>query len=562
MSLASFCAPTLRWSLALTLLAVLSVDAQAQRLSAAPAEIVPPDTHFHTANGQQPGARCAVPTPSERQTAALHAELEAFLARNGGTYAAGGTVTIPIAWHVVRQGTGSGNGDIPDSWIAAQIDVLNDSFDGTQGGYNTNFRFVLDRTDRTTNAAWYTGCYGSQELPMKQALHYSPATHFNIYSCRPSSGILGYATFPWSYPESDYRHGIVILDQSLPGGNAFPYNLGGTATHEGGHYLGLYHTFQGSCGGGDTPPGCTTGGDQVCDTAAEASPAFGCPNGRNTCSTGGPDPIHNYMDYTDDACYEEFTEGQSARMDQQVALYKPTLLQGSSAPVTATITNTGQGTFGGGGGTLTFRVDIENTSSSSQNIDAWLIVTLPNGSPYGPILGTPVNFNVGPGVTITQTASVTVPASAPVGTYAMNLNVGTYPGTIDDSDSFAFTKTAAPLTGGDPTEAAAWTGTFEEAANAVTASATEQTAAARIIGTYPNPFAGTSTIAFELDARTEVSLVVFNSLGQRVAVLAEGTLEAGRHVASFDGSALPSGVYLYRLQGGPEVVTGRLMLVR
>ena len=125
-----------------------------------------------------------------------------------------------------------------------------------------------------------------------------------------------YAYLPAAYPEDNWHHGVVVLHSSLPGGSAAPYNLGDTGTHEVGHYLGLDHTFQG---------GCNAPGDSVADTPFEASAAFGCPAGRDTCASAGLDPITNFMDYTDDACMNTFSTGQSSRMAAIVAAYKPSL---------------------------------------------------------------------------------------------------------------------------------------------------------------------------------------------------------------------------------------------
>lgn len=217
-------------------------------------------------------------------------------------------VSIDVYFHVINQGTSESNGNISQTKVNAQVDILNAAY----APHGISFNLV--QTTRTTNASWYTGCYGSAETTMKSSLHQGDARTLNIYSCRPGSGILGYAYFPASYAGVASRDGVVILDQSVPGGTAFPYNEGDTGTHEVGHWLGLYHTFNGGCNGS---------GDYVDDTPYEQSPAYGCPLGRDSCRRkAGDDPVENFMDYTDDYCMFEFTGGQGSRMQEQWLVYR------------------------------------------------------------------------------------------------------------------------------------------------------------------------------------------------------------------------------------------------
>ncbi|MEO0858322.1 MAG: T9SS type A sorting domain-containing protein, partial [Bacteroidota bacterium] len=83
-----------------------------------------------------------------------------------------------------------------------------------------------------------------------------------------------------------------------------------------------------------------------------------------------------------------------------------------------------------------------------------------------------------------------------------------------------------------------------------------------LLGNYPNPFAATTTVEYALPQATAVRLTVYDVTGRAVAELVDGTMEAGYHSAAFDASALPSGIYLARLDAEGRTFTERLLVVR
>ena len=223
---------------------------------------------------------------------------------------AAGSVTIPTVFHVVSKETLSGAAETRmDTMIAAQMDVLNDAFAGTTAAdaADSPFRFDLVKTTHTVNPTWNTVVPGKVERDMKQALHEGDSRTLNVYVADIGAGLLGWAYFPKGYNNGrDFIDGVVMLDESMPGGTAGKYALGDTLVHEVGHWMMLEHTFA---------HGCSAAGDFVADTPREAVPQFNCPTGADTCTAPGLDPIHNFMDYTQDSCMNMFTPGQVERMN-------------------------------------------------------------------------------------------------------------------------------------------------------------------------------------------------------------------------------------------------------
>jgi hypothetical protein len=291
-------------TLVLCALVLLLVDKPTNQTSAAPA-------------AKQKMRSCGTAHPSSKQADEIQGSYERFKGVRGGPQNATGSITVPVYFHVINRGSGIQNGNVPDHMIRAQIAVLNESFDGRTGGAATAFRFELAGVTRTTNEVWYNMGFGSlAEREAKSALRQGGADALNFYTANLGDNLLGWATFPWSYHSKPELDGVVCLFSSLPGGSAEPYDEGDTGTHEVGHWVGLYHTFQG---------GCTPKNDYVSDTPAEGGPAFDCPVGRDTCTSvkyPGLDPIINFMDYTDDQCMFQFTAEQAFRADGLFAQYR------------------------------------------------------------------------------------------------------------------------------------------------------------------------------------------------------------------------------------------------
>ncbi len=244
-------------------------------------------------------------------------------------------LTIPVVVHVFHNGEAIGVGpNISDAQVESQITVMNQDYRrmmGTPGfnnhvdGADVEVEFCLaqqtpDGTPTNGINRVNIGTTISTEAQMeslKTTTYWDAANYMNMWSASftgDMSGLLGYAQFPGGAAETDG----VVAGYNYFGSSDFddgsftlssPYDKGRTMTHEVGHYLGLFHTFQ------DTS--CTEGaglGDLCADTPAISDANFGCPTGNDSCSGGELDMIENYMDYTNDSCMNIFTNDQKARV--------------------------------------------------------------------------------------------------------------------------------------------------------------------------------------------------------------------------------------------------------
>jgi Pregnancy-associated plasma protein-A len=253
--------------------------------------------------------RCSTTSPPKDKLLAVEASLNAKKATTLAARAPG-SVTIRVYFHILR--SSSGEGGVSQTALDNQIRVLNDAFAGRGPGGTgapTPFRFELAGFEETINDAWFNMEPADQptpaEIQAKAKLNKDAKSALNIYTVNVPFQPFGWARFPWD-PQN--VQGIVIGFRTLPGGTEVPFNQGDTATHEVGHWLGLFHTFENGC---DAP------GDHVNDTPPESGATRMCPPAPDSCPVvDGVDSIHNFMNLTNDQCMFAFTRDQARRMDK------------------------------------------------------------------------------------------------------------------------------------------------------------------------------------------------------------------------------------------------------
>ncbi|MCS7072864.1 MAG: M43 family zinc metalloprotease [Bacteroidia bacterium] len=456
----------------------------------------------------------------------------------------GSDFVIPVVVHVIHTGT---NDSISVAQVESQIEALNRDYrriPGTIGfgakGVDYKVEFSLATKDPngnpTTgvnylkNSTLANHSMDSEESALKSAIVWNQRKYLNIWVVRditssiaPQGGmILGYARFPQQITPSS-TDGVVIRHDCFgtigtaggPGGD----NIGGrTATHEVGHWLNLFHTFEGGCGTGN----CTTSGDRICDTPPSGQANYGNPERLNTCDNDVPDlPDHtrNYMDYVSDMYMDMFTQGQKNRSHavltatfgggglypQRYDLWQETNLQA-----------TGTGKYGAAKAIFTANnrfpcvgtpVQFEDYSTGQPHAWNW---SFPGGTPSSSTDQNPVVTYSAPGnyaVTLTVTNQAGTSAPRTINAFIRVTDGAINPISATNNGLETFNSTTFPPTG--------WRLDNPDSANSQTGRTWRRTAAANATGS---------------GATARMECYTYRSYGQRDGLVSP----------SYDYSQLPS----------------------
>lgn len=263
-------------------------------------------------------------------------------------YDRGGVVTIPVVFHIVHKGEDVGVGtNISDEQILDALRIINEDLRKTPGtwgdgdGVDTELELCLAQRDPNGNpttginridgsqwseyslwgVAYQNGDLGFSDVSLKTATSWNRWEYLNVWlvseinNNNGGGGIQGYA----NYPTMNIVDGIVMLHNVVGSiGNVKPtHNMSRTFAHEFGHYMGLYHTFEGyaECPSTDEM-NCLVQGDRVCDTPPTEMGGACFPRCTNS-------QYQNYMDYTSQTCRNMFSLGQKNRMRGPNGLYHP-----------------------------------------------------------------------------------------------------------------------------------------------------------------------------------------------------------------------------------------------
>lgn len=192
-----------------------------------------------------------------------------------------------------------------------------------------------------------------------------------------------------------------------------------------------------------------------------------------------------------------------------------------------------------------------------ETVEIWTEVTLPSGVTISPVLG-PVSMNLWPGMILERVKTQMIPAGAPAGVYSYSAFavVSGYTST----DGFTFVKLGQDgsdyITGWDVSGE-----TFEDWF-ASGGSAVETPTAIALYQNYPNPFNPLTTISYAIPRAAHVTLNVYDISGRLVTTLIDGYRDAGYHEVTFDGSGLPSGIYVYRIEAGQFTASSKMVLLK